>query len=548
MKKKFAKRILALSCAAVMAATSLTGCLTTKKAVKKGGSGSDVLKIMIYAKGYGSDWLTALADAFEKKYNVDVDISLVTSEETMKADIKSYENCDTDLYFTISDLGGHAFMAEMEHAYENGQALRDLTGLYNTQIPGEEVTLGDKLNSTLRDAYKVGGRDTENTADDTYYFVPYVTSAMGLYYNETVIDNALGKGNWSVPKTSDELTALCEKLSKKGCSIMLPGALDQWTASMWMCWWAQYEGLENFHKFFEGVAYNKAADREEENSEKIFQQAGRLAATEASYTLLNNKTGYSLKNSIEINTNNLNEYQTRFTLQKNNYAFYPCGDWLMQELKNNSTIESDSVIKMMKTPVISSIIDSTDEYTAENKKRLPNITSDEILSKVVDYVDGNGELPAGVTKEEAEIIRQSRNMIGGKFMEHFAYSPVFADAKDLADQFLLYMASDEAIKIFKENCAGGFTPYNATYENLTVTEQSVYEATKDATYISEFKYDDLFFRAGVRATTAGTSDTLDGMLTKPKGLSAKEINDAMIDAFSGEKWKGYLQKLSYMTE
>lgn len=547
-KKKMMKRALAAVCSFTLLMTMLTGCVTTKKTVKKSNSGSDVLKIMIYAKGYGSDWLSKMAEAFEEKYGAEVDISLVTSEENMKADIKDTAHCDTDLYFTIYDLGGHAFVSEMERTYENGQALRDLTSLYATKIPGEDVTLGEKMNSSIREAYRVDGRDSEDTSDDTYYFVPYVTSAMGLYYNETVIDNALGKGNWEVPNTTDELTALCKRLAEKDCSILLPGALDQWTSSMWMCWWAQYEGLENFYKFFDGIGYNKAADREEENSERIFTQAGRLAATEASYKLLNNKDGYSLKNAIEINTNNLNEYQTRFTLAKNNYAFYPCGDWLMQELKNNSVIESDSVLRMMKTPVISSIINSTDEYTKENAKRLPNITSDEILSKVIDYVDGSGELPAGVTEEEVQIIKESRNMVGGKFMEHFAYAPAFSDAKELADQFLLFMASDEGIKIFKENCAGGFSPYTYNYDKLTVTEQSVYDATKDAIYVSEFRYNELFYRGGIRAVTAGTSDSLDGMLSKPNGMSAKEINDAMIEAYSGTKWQGYLNKLSYMNQ
>lgn len=546
MKNKFFKRIIAVSCVVAMTLASLTGCITKKQVVKNGGSGEDVLKIMILAKGYGSDWLTALAEAFEKKNDVQVDISLVTSEEVIKGDIKNTEVCDTDLYFTIYTMGGHGLMAETERVYENGQALRDLTHVYNTEIPGEGITLGDKMNASLKEAYMVGGRDSEDTSDDTYYFLPYVSSAMGLYYNETVIDKALGKGNWSVPNTTDEFIALCKKLDEKGCSIMLPGSLDQWASSAWMSWWAQYEGLENFHKFYEGIGYNKSADREEENSEKIFEQPGRLAATEVSHTLLNNASGYSLKNAIEINVNNLNEYQTRFTLAKNNYAFYPCGDWLMQELQNNSTIESDSEIKMMKTPVISSIISSTNSYSSDGAKRLPNITSDEILSQVVAYVDGAGELPAGVTEEEVAIIKEARNMVGGKFMEHFAYAPVFSDAKELADQFLLFMASDEGIQIFKDNCAGGFSPYKYEYKNLTATEQSVYEATKEAIYVTEFKHHELFFRGGVRAVTAGTSDTLDGMLCKPNGMTAKEINDAMIEAYSGQKWQGYLDKLSYL--
>lgn len=133
-------------------------------------------------------------------------------------------------------------------------------------------------------------------------------------------------------------------------------------------------------------------------------------------------------------------------------------------------------------------------------------------------------------------------------MEHFAFAPVFSDAKELADEFLLFMASDEAIQIFKDNCAGGFTPYNYEYDDLTVTEQSVYDATKEAVFVSEFKYSELFYRGGVRAITAGTSDTLDGMLCKPKGMTAKEIYEAMIEAYSGQKWQGYLNKLSYLNQ
>jgi len=66
---------------------------------------------------------------------------------------------------------------------------------------------------------------------------------MGLYYNETVIDNALGKGNWSVPNTSDELVALCEQLKEKGCCIMLPSTLDQWSYSVFAAWWENMKDM-----------------------------------------------------------------------------------------------------------------------------------------------------------------------------------------------------------------------------------------------------------------------------------------------------------------
>lgn len=547
MKRNIMKRVLATACAAAMVIGTLAGC------GGQGGQGAKVdntvedktnLKIMLYAKGYGTDWLHKLAEAFEAKHEgVTVSITPVNATDVMRSDIKNAEYCDTDLYFDIASTGGSALVNEMKQAWNNKQALRDLTYLVDSQIPGEEVTVGEKMNASLLYASKYEGRDTEDTADDVYYTLPYVSGAMGLYYNETVIDNALGKGNWSVPRTTDELVALCKQLQAKGCSIMLPGALDQWSSTMFLSWWAQYEGLDNFYKFFEGVGFDTTKNREVGNSSLIYEQPGRLASLEISSELINNKNGYALKNAAEINANNLNEYQTRFTLAKNNYAFYPCGDWLMQELKNNSTIEADSVIKMMKTPVISSIIESTDSYSGSADKRLPNITSDAVLAQVVDYVDGNGTLPAGVTEEEAAIVKEARSVMGSKAFEHIVYAPEFSNAKTLADEFLLFMASDEGIKIFKENCIGGFAPYTSEYDDLDVTEQSVYSATKDATYVGNFRYNRLFYLGGISAVTAGTSDTLDGLLCKPNGLSAKEIHESFITTYSGVKWDSVLSKI-----
>lgn len=548
MKNKMLKRTIALLWAATMVCGSLAGCGGSggnKEKVDNTVEDTTHLKIMCYAKGYGTQWLEAVVEAFEKKHEgVSVDISLANSAEVMQANLKNYEYCDTDLYFDITNGSGHSLLAEFKKAYKGGQALRDLTYLYDAQIPGEDVTLGEKMNPSLKRACIYEGRDTEDTSDDTYYYLPYVTAAMGLYYNETVINNALGEGNWEVPKTSDELISLCKRLKEKGCYFLLPGGLDQWAGSYYLAWWAQYEGMENFLKFFDGIGYDTTKNREATNSSLIFKQPGRLASAVASYDLLSYKNGYTLSNSIEINVNNLNEYQTRFTLAKNNYAFYPCGDWLMQELANNSTIEADSVIKMMKTPVISSIIDSTDSYSNNNAKRIPNITSDAVLSQVIDYVDGNGELPAGVTEEEAAIVREARHVCGSQATNQIVYAPAFSNAKTLADEFILFLASDEGIQIFKENCNGGFAPYTYEYTNLNVTEQSVYEATKDAIYVDDFYYNPLFYSAGVRALTAGTADTLDGMFCKPNGLTGKEINAAMIEAFEGKKWDNYLRKLS----
>lgn len=543
------KRVIAVLCGICMTAGALSGC--------GGGNGNSTnhvdnsvedtknLKIMMYAKGYGSEWLQALADAFEAKHEgVKVDITLATSGELLDTDIKN-KNSDTDLYFNISNGGGHAQMESYKKAYNDGQVMRELTYLMNKEIPGEGRTLGEKMNSSLKTSFQVGGRDTEDTSDDTYYFLPYMEAPMGLYYNETVIDNALGKGNWEVPNTTDEFIALCKRLKAEDCHILIPSTLDQWTIAMYLSWWAQYEGYENFMKFYQGIGYNEQKGREEQNSSLIFQQKGRLEAFKATYDLLAYDNGYILPNTAEITENNLNEYQTRFTIAKNKYAFYPCGDWLLTELENRGVVKSDSVVKMMKTPVISSIINSTDSYSGSDAKRLPNITSDKMLSQVVAYVDGSGELPAGVTEEEAEIVREARSMLGTRSDIHMVYAPEFSNAKALADEFLLFMASDEGIRILKENCVGGFAPYDYEYTGLNDTAQSICEVSRTATFVADYQISELFYRGGVSGVTTGSQNaTIDGVFVAPGCISAQELFESIIEAYEGTTWQNILNKLS----
>ncbi len=557
MKKRIKVWIGMLLCMSMVCWGVVTGCNSKKQNGTNGGNGGSNgsgnvdntvedtknLKILFWAKGYGSEWIYKAAEAFEKKYEgVNVEIELVQAGAVIDSGLRNPETNDVDLYFDTTE--GHKRVQQFSTFYNDKQAMRDLTHLYNTKIPGEDVTLGEKMNQSLRQSSMSEGRLTETTDDDVYYMVPYMTAAMGLYYNETVLNNVLGKGNWEVPRTSDELEALCDKLAAKGSYMLVPGGLDQWMSTLYNIWWAQYEGIDNFRKFFEGIGFNKSMMREEQRSRLIFEQPGRLASLEASHGVMSYESGHILKNCIEIGVKNLNEYQTRFMLAKNKYAFYPCGDWLLQEIKNNTTVELDSTVKMMKAPVISSIIDATNSYSANNEKRLPNITSDKMLSQVVAYIDGEGTLPAGVTESEVEYVRSARNMVSTKALEHVAYSPVYCNAKTLADNFLLFLASDEGIGILNEYVFGGFAPYQYDgYKDLHVTEQSLYDCIKDAVYVATFMYSEVFNKTGIQVSSVG-AENVDSLLTVPNNKSAKEINQMFLDAVAGDRWDTYMSVLS----
>ena len=508
------------------------------------------LDIMCLHKGYGFQWLTALKEGFEAANpGVEVKITTISKSDIIRGSMKNYKKSEIDLFFDIYATGMGGLVQEYSSYYGGKQALRPMNEVLATEIPGEGITVAEKMHTTLLAPYQSAGRDTADTADDVYYGLPYMQGVMGMYYNETVINEALGEGNWKVPNTTNELIALCQRLKAAGCHMLLPGELDQYTRTMFIPNWAQYEGFENWLKFFDGVGYDKDRSRESQLSSLIYHQPGRLESLKVGYDLISLDKGFVLSNSAEIGTNNLNDYQKRFVDPKNKLALYPCGDWLMQELADNrGETGTASTIKMMKTPVISSIINSVNSYSAGQEARLPNISDDATLSAVIDYVDGRIDtLPEGVTEAEVAFIAQARNIISSQADMHMVYAPEFSDAKALANKFLVYMASDEGIQLLKDNCIGGFAPYKYVYQNLSVTEQSIYDATKEGVFVGDYKFHELFFFAGARSTTlTGTAGTMDSYITSPVRVfkTAEELTNEFLKENSGAKWDSIISKIS----
>lgn len=508
------------------------------------------LDIMCLHKGYGFEWLTALKEGFEAANpGVEVKITTISKSDIIRGSMKNYKKSEIDLFFDIHSSGMGGLVQEYSSYYGGKQALRPLNDVLASEIPGEGVTVADKMHTTLLAPYQSAGRDTADKADDVYYGLPYMQGTMGMYYNETVINEALGEGNWKVPNTTNELIALCQRLKAAGCHMLLPGELDQYTRTMFIPNWAQYEGFENWLKFYEGVGYDKDRSRESQLSSLIYTQQGRLESLKVAYDLISLDKGFVLSNSAEIGTNNLNDYQKRFVDPKNKLALYPCGDWLMQELQDNSGESgAASTIKMMKTPVISSIINSVNSYSAGQEARLPNISDDATLSAVIDYVDGRIDtLPEGVTAAEVEIVAQARNIISSQADMHMVYAPEFSDAKVLANKFLVYMASNEGIQLLKDNCIGGLAPYKYEYQNLGVTEQSICDATKEGVFVGDYKFHELFYFAGAKSTTlTGAAGTMDSYIVSPVRVfeTAEELTNEFLKENSGAKWDSIISKIS----
>lgn len=491
------------------------------------------LKIMILNRGYGVEWVKKLAELFESENEgVTVSVTEAIDRTTLDNSVRSgASKNDIDLYFDVSDVQS-ASLVDTYSSVDGG--IYELTELYDTQIPGENVTYGEKMNASVRSELGFDGR---------YYTAPWATSTLGIFYNETVLNAKLGKGEWELPNTSDELIALGDRFKETSGSankfLLYAGALDLIGRTMFLPWWAQYQGIEEYEMFWRGE-YNDPEDGLEGNSVKIYTQKGRLKALEALEVLCRADNGYAIGNAAELTADTYKKYQTRFFTSDQGYALYPCGDWLEQE----SSAGGDSVVKMMKLPVLSSVIEKCD-----------SIADDRELSALIDAIDEGETALSGagyeVTQADYDKIYEARHISLSMSNFHVAYIPAYANAKELAEKFLLLMASDRGIQTYKENSKGGFLPFAYTYDegDLTELEKSVVSACENAEYVYYSLKAPLFYKGGVFSyTLAGTN--IDVVLnvspTSKQYMTASEVYNWYIEYYSdaGGRWKSAIDKLS----
>ncbi len=460
---------LMLTGAMVLSVGSLVGC----------GKGFDTsentLIIEVFEGGYGTTWATRLGELFEEK-NPGKSVVVVPNPALTNATVESQIKAGpqytyTDLYFgTI--LNFSQWIAAGDEMYPGYDlALEDLGDVV------DDIDLASEFESFFTDA-----------VHQTQYALPWASGANGIVYHADVFRD---KG-WEVPKTTDQLIALCETIKadpEEWVPNTWPGGIGYWMYCTFP-WWAQYEGLDNYHKFF------TAKDDQGNYSDVQFQQVGRLESMKVLEALVDYESDNSFEGSLSFNHT---ESQLKFfDKEVNKIAMIPNGDWLENEMKSQN-IPTDYEIAMMKTPIISSIVDNLEEVKTE-----------EDLIKVISYIDGDegATLPDGITEEHPDYLRikEARSITYSGGFTHNAVIPAYANAKDLAKDFLRLMYSEEGQQIYFEE-TGGFLPTQSdlasdpdNVASMTPFQKSVNSITADMTGITWVYYNDpIFYKAGLMA-------------------------------------------------
>lgn len=473
--KKTIKRAIALTCAltAASSAFALVGC---KKSVP---DTEQTLEVHLWKAGYGTKFCSDLLDAFKQESWVKEkypDLQIVFTSDGDKSiyttKIDAGERANTvDLFLTAS-LG--TYVGEDNSGYEY---FADLTEeVYNKEVPGETgVTVYDKMLPSYIDSirYYERGQDssTPNVPFKSYVF-PWASGMDSILYNATFLDAI----HMEVPLTTKQFIETCEDIAGGSAfdynrnadgdyAIMTDSSGNYWHY-LYPTWWGQYEGIENYYNFFNGVIGSRY-------DYKVHEQKGKLYALQVLEKTLAESQGFVYKN---YTGNDFMTAQTEFL--SGNGVFYSNGDWFALEMKEKFAQVKEHTgkeynIRMMKMPIVSEIIEKT-----------PSIESEEALRAVIRAIDAGFvdidmaleanfeglELVTNVTKQDYQKIVEARSITHAIGSLHQAGVPSYAKGKQIAFDFLRFMATDKAQEIYLKATEGASLPfeYNVKEKNPTL--------------------------------------------------------------------------------
>lgn len=372
-----------------------------------GGSATDI-EILAWESEYGREWLDRTIEA----YNASQDTYTATPkyELTLGNISRALQNKESyDLYFTGLNTS------------EFDDKFVDMSDVLDYTPEGESESIRQKYYPYLLEGLKEG--------DGSYKRLSYGNNATGLVYNTQMISEQ------DVPRTTNELadlSALMDKDTKTFTFFNDKGKNGYWNYVLY-AWEAQYDTLDYRNRNLLALRHESGNSP---SKEVLIREDGRKRAIEVLDTLLNSTT-------CSADTQNTEFKIVQSAFIEGSAAVMPNGAWFKLTAGENK-----DNFKMMKTPVISAIVETFEGAD----KNMP----DSRLAALVTAVD-EGKSYSEVADQCSETtykrIKEARGYMYNNAAEQFALIPEFSNAIDGAKDFLKFFYSDEALQIWTE-CTG----------------------------------------------------------------------------------------------
>ena len=435
--------------------------------------GSEGYKLTVgYDKGgYGQLWIENALKAFCAQEGLDYekDVYLDAEKGYMETVVEKLSN---NIQVRDVILGsGTGFIEWVSKGW-----VEPITSVYDATLSNGKTVLEMTKDPAMREVGKY---------KDEYYQLSAANGAWGIYYNKTMFEE---KG-WDVPKTYDELLALCETIYQShvknvaeadriypfGCSSDIFNYWDFLVQN----WIGQLLGPDGYAEFA------KQENKDVYDFESVYGQA-KFKALQAFERIVEEHDGAYVKSQ----SSGFMALQMLFTQGK--IAMMPNGNWFENEVL--SSLPAGMEIALMPTPVIEGA--KTD-------------------------ADGN---PIRVNYA---------GEVSGWFI------PSAAKNKDMAKKFMIFMAEEQQCKnMIKDS---GMMPgykydYSDIYDSLTVCQKSVYDALNDAQSFA-FVSTSVVSKAGLGFWAKG--QPYDAMLTGTQ-MSAEDVVRAE-ETYVEAEWNWYVE-------
>lgn len=420
------KKTLVTILACLMGFSVFAGCSASGTNENK----ADTIYVSVINKGYGTDWLYSLLDAFCAIHtDYSYEVSKAYDDTMIQTNIESgAEYCNYDLAFTGNmSPADTKYLLDIKDVYASTYATGTRAGKTVKECMDPNVL------ALLEDVNPVTKEPT-----GSYYRMPWTGGINGLLVNYSKVTEVLGAGweNTYPCRTTDELLAFCSALKAKGFAPFIHSATTKYYQFLYDAWFAQYNGTQGISEYYKGRYYDEGEDTVKEGPEAAVND-GVHESLKVMESIFSNGYSHDKSNGIDWEV-----CQTYFMLGYS--AMFANGDWnnleMMKQFPNND-------IRFMKLPVISAL---GTKY---------GITEDQ-LKTIIDYVDGKTSVKptvsnANYTAEQLiEIVREARAWTA-TYIEYYNVAiPVYSKKTEIAKEFLKFMVSDDGQRIFSKSTKG----------------------------------------------------------------------------------------------
>lgn len=302
--KKAVALILALAMAASFAACGAAPSGSASQGgsdAVSGAEGQRTLKVAALESAYGVEGWQQAAAAFEASHpGVSVELIIDKNlEDVIGPSMKAGDYPDVIHLATGREAG-------LTETFIKDNAIADISDVLTMQVPGEEITVGEKILPGFLDT-----TFTNPYSDGKTYLAPMFYSPCGLFYNAGLFKQ---KG-WEVPETWDEMWALADKAEAEGISLFT------------------YPTTGYFDAFFYALLYEAGGPEFFERATHYEEGIWDTPEAQACFDLVT-KLASVTDPTVPSNANDDTYLKNQQLILDNKALFMPNGNWVVGEMKD----------------------------------------------------------------------------------------------------------------------------------------------------------------------------------------------------------------------